>query len=422
MKRSRYTILSYYVGKEYIISFLVSFAFFFFIFFVNQILVLAQKILLKNVGITDVLTLVILSIPQFLLYTMPFSSLASASMVIGNFSSSNEITAMRSGGISLTRIFMPIVIISLFLSFSTLVIADRMIPYTSERYADLYVSVLEKLPTLEFEDYGSVRFGDIVVSNGKVDGGRINDIIIYDGRDPSDSHAIKAESAVITLVDAETFTYRIDLENAEILITDSSFTAKYSSASAGKMTLYLNLGSNSDVNFTLNPSQMSINQLLDGIKAGSENLERTRANYNRILNKSAENLGDSLKSIEANPDSVDYNNIKEDVTIYHEKEANKPFNFTYQYYLSELNKKFALSMACTFLVFIAFPISFFKVKYGRLTGFGLSIFVAATYWFYLYYMHTRAIVSTLNPALFLWNPNMIVFFVGLVLLWGLRRH
>ncbi|MCR5761539.1 MAG: LptF/LptG family permease [Sphaerochaetaceae bacterium] len=422
MDRRRYKLLSYYVGREYVLSFLVSFAFFFFIFFINQILVLAQKILLKNVELQDVLTLVILSIPQFLMYTMPFSSLSSASMVIGTFSSSNEITAMRASGISLTRIFMPIVIISLLFSSMTLIIADRMIPYTSQRYAELYISVLQKLPTLEFEDYGSVRFGDIVVSNGKVENGVIKDIIIYDGRDVSDSHAITAAEATVELVDATSFTYKINLKDARILITDRYSRKSYSSASASDMTLYMGLSSSSGVSFTLNPSQMSVSTLKELVDQYAPDTVSLTENYYSGLERSSRRLGKSLTVLEDDPDSIDYKNIVEDANSFIRKKNNKPVNFNFQYYLSELNKKFALSLACTVLIFMAFPISFFKIKYGRLTGFGLSIFVASLYWFFLYFMHTKAIMSYINPALFLWSPNVVVLICGLLLLWRLRKH
>ena len=78
-------------------------------------------------------------------------------------------------------------------------------------------------------------------------------------------------------------------------------------------------------------------------------------------------------------------------------------------------------MACTFLVFIAFPISFFRVRNGRLLGFALSMFVAVGYWFFIYYMHVRAIQSALHPAVFMWLPNLVVFSVGLFLLWRTRK-
>ena len=162
----RHGLLYWYVGREYVFSFIVAFLFFFFIFFVNQILVLAQKILLKNVQIADVLLLVVFSIPQFLMYTMPFSSLASASMVIGNLSSQNEILALRSSGVHVKHIFRPILVVSLVLSAATLMIADWMIPYTTALYKDLYAKILESMPTLELDSYSSTRFGKRVISNG----------------------------------------------------------------------------------------------------------------------------------------------------------------------------------------------------------------------------------------------------------------
>ena len=88
----------------------------------------------------------------------------------------------------------------------------------------------------------------------------------------------------------------------------------------------------------------------------------------------------------------------------------------------KLQKKIALSFACTFLVFIAFPISFFRVKNGRLLGFGLSMLIACMYWFLLYYMHTRAIMTSLHPAIFIWFPDALVFFIGVVLLLKLRKR
>ena len=116
------TLLGSYVGREYVLSFLVSFAFFFFIFFINQILVFAQRIAIRNITVSDMIVLVILFIPQFLMYTIPFGSLTAASMVIGKLSSNNEILAMRSCGINIKRIFLPIVFISvLFLCLNSLI-------------------------------------------------------------------------------------------------------------------------------------------------------------------------------------------------------------------------------------------------------------------------------------------------------------
>ena len=67
----RHMLVYRHSAREYLLSFVVAFIFFFFIFFINQILLLAQKILIKQVDYRSVLSLVLLSVPQFLLYTFP---------------------------------------------------------------------------------------------------------------------------------------------------------------------------------------------------------------------------------------------------------------------------------------------------------------------------------------------------------------
>ena len=407
------------MGTEYILSFIVAFLFFFFIFFVNQILVLAQKILLKNVRVMDVIMLVIFSIPQFLMYTMPFSSLASASMVIGNLSSQNEILALRSSGVHVRNIFMPILVISLGFSFATLMIADRMIPYTTELYKDLYAKILQSVPTLELDSYSSTRFGKRIISNGLVDGNTLYDVVIFDDTNSRESRVISASKGSITVIDINRYLYRIDLEDPEIMITDSSSLESYSLASASDMELYLDLSSNASGLVSITPSQMSIRQLQ---AAAQERLsEQESIEKQRITNISynAVKLGEILLDVEESGSGISSAlNYAEDLA---DARRSQGFSFYFQYYRSELQKKIALSLACTFLVFVAFPISFFRVRNGRLLGFALSMFVACAYWFFIYYMHVRAIQSALHPAVFMWLPNAVVFIAGIVLLWRTRK-
>ena len=420
-KRGGYGKLYGYVGKEYFLSFLVAFVFFFFIFFVNQILVLAQKILLKNVMLSDVLMLVVLSIPQFLMYTMPFSSLASASMVIGNLSSQNEVLALRSCGIHTGRIFVPIVGISLLLSISTLFIADRMIPYTTERYRDLYAQVLERVPTLELESYSSTTFGNMVISNGLVDKNEVHDMLIFDDSNPNNSRVVFADKGSFSVVDIDRFIYRIDMENPQILATDSTSLESYSLAKASSMTMYINLSSQTGANVNITPSQMSIRQLMTLTNERREENDSLKAQKAEDVRRLTSSVAEELFSLEDSK-TIDAGSLYRRVNDVVERQDRRSFSFYFQYYRTELQKKIALSFACTFLVFIAFPISFFRVKNGRLLGFGLSMLIACMYWFLLYYMHTRAIMTSLHPAIFIWFPDALVFFIGVVLLLKLRKR
>ena len=421
-KRKGYSKLYCYVGKEYLLSFIVAFFFFFFIFFVNQILVLAEKILLKNVNITDVLMLVVLTIPQFLMYTMPFSSLASASMVIGNLSSQNEVLALRSCGIQTGKIFVPIVVLSLGLSVSTLFIADRMIPYTTEKYKELYAQVLQSIPTLELESYSSTTFGDRVISNGLVGGNTVYDVLIFDDTDSSDSRVVMADKGTFSVVDIDRFIYKIELENPRILQTDSSSVQSYSVASAEHMTMYLNLSSEASGSVSITPSQMSIRQLLTLVSERESDQKQALTRRDEDIADSVSTLAESLFTAEQGTVGSNVSDLSREVRYIKSIEGYNTYSFYYQYYRTELQKKVALSFACTFLVFIAFPISFFRVKNGRLLGFGLSMLIACMYWFLLYYMHTEAIMTGLHPAFFIWFPDALVFIVGVILILRLRRR
>ena len=386
----------------------------------NQILVLAQKILLKNVRITDVLLLVVFSIPQFLMYTMPFSSLASASMVIGNLSSQNEILALRSGGVHVKHIFRPILVVSLVLSASTLMIADWMIPYTTTLYKNLYAEILQSMPTLELDSYSSTRFGKRVISNGLVEGNVLHDVMIFDNSDSTESRVITATEGRITVLDIDRYLYQIDLENPQIMITDSTRVEEYSLASASSMMLYLDLSSSASGYVNITPSQMSISQLREAANERLPEQESILLQRQNGISSAAQSLGETLFLMDRDEKPTIRTALREAANLKEYRET-RSFSFYYQYYRSELQKKMALSLACTFLVFIAFPISFFRVKNGRLIGFGLSMFVACAYWFFIYFMHVMAISLPVHPACFLWAPDAVVFIIGLVLLWRTRK-
>ncbi|NLA93419.1 MAG: LptF/LptG family permease, partial [Spirochaetales bacterium] len=86
-----------------------------------------------------------------------------------------------------------------------------------------------------------------------------------------------------------------------------------------------------------------------------------------------------------------------------------------------LHKKFALAASCFILVFITFPLSFMRLKHGRLFGFGLSLFVAACYWFMLFFAQKQVLNFAFNPAFLIWAPNFLIALLATILLIKRRR-
>ena len=81
----------------------------------------------------------------------------------------------------------------------------------------------------------------------------------------------------------------------------------------------------------------------------------------------------------------------------------------------------ALALACVVLVFVGVPISFVKLKHGRLIGFGLSIFVAVVYWAVMFFTQLRSVQTDLPIEILMWSPNIVFFLVSIILLYRLYR-
>ncbi|HWP67858.1 MAG TPA: LptF/LptG family permease, partial [Rectinemataceae bacterium] len=101
-----FTVL-YYIVREFFLSFMVSFLFFFVIFFINQILLLAEDILSKNVPFTQTLMLLIYSLPSVIAIAFPFAALAGALMTSARLNADNEILAFSALGISVKVLYLP---------------------------------------------------------------------------------------------------------------------------------------------------------------------------------------------------------------------------------------------------------------------------------------------------------------------------
>jgi lipopolysaccharide export system permease protein len=421
-RNQSYTLVHLHIGKEYLLSFVVAFFFFFFIFFINQILLVAQKILLKNVDFPSVFQLILLSIPQFLLYTFPFSALTASSMVIGDLSGSNEILAIRSSGISIRHVWLPIVTIAILFSCLTLFTADVALPWSMRQYKTLYSQLMRDLPTIELDSNSSNTIGKKVLVNGAVEGSKVNDIILFDISSNQEGQVLSSPQGTVTLVDLNKFIYRLDLEKPVILDTNTQNINSWSLSKAEKAIFYLDFSGQVAALATASPSQLSLSDL-------RANIAKYRESYFKDYDRYEDNLCDmklQLANYSKNLDRGElpvntiaaFNQVQKNIKL---ETNDKPVNFYYQYYRAELNKKYALSAACFMLVFLTFSLSFFKVKHGRLIGFGLSMLVAVLYWYLLFFAQLKVFSFAVNPAFLIWAPDIFFFSLGVLFLSKARR-
>ena len=415
---ARFSLVYRHIGREYLLSFLVAFFFFFFIFFINQILLIAQRILLKQVDYFSVLQLVLLSIPQFLLYTFPFSSLTASSMVIGDLSGNNEILAIRSSGISLKHVFIPIIIISLAFSMLTFLTADKALPWSTKKYRELYTDLMRDLPTLELMANSTNTIANTVMVNKGVEGNTVHDIILFETSSARGGQILSAPKAEVSLYDLQSFIYQLELDNP--LILKSETQGGWALSKAESAQFFLNFSGQIASIASALPSQLSIKELQQNIQEHKIALQAENKRYQEKVQTLELSLAELVDKAKTDAE-VSVSHIEELEVQLKQLKDQKPINFYYQYYRAELHKKYALSAACFMLVFLTFSLSFFRVKHGRLIGFGLSMLVAVVYWYLLFFAQMQIFSLSISPALLIWSPNLLMFFGGLLFLLHARR-
>lgn len=420
----QYRCLSRYIIKEYIFSFLVAFLFFFFIFFVNQILLLAEQILERNVPIRDVLLLVIYSLPVILSYTFPFSSLVGALMTLGQFSSMNEILAMQSSGIPLRRIFAPLLLTGIALSVMSYGINDILIPYGTVFRNRLYQQIINRNPELELEPYSikQLEQSSVFFVTGNIIDREISDIIILDKTEDNEKRIITARSAALNENASGDDVITFDLKGVFSHTPTSKNGVDYDYARASRMEYNILLKNIVNYINVISPSEMSTRDIYSDIQDKEIQLKtRIDKNLYDMTVKQLEVLSayNGLKKTIMETGTIDpaaYQNMRSDYT---ELEKLKEKTFTdrsLQQQWMEFHKKFALPVGCMIFVFLAFPVGMFARRSGRSVGFGLGLLFSVIYWVLLVIGQTLGLKLDFTPVFSMWFPNAVIFLSAVIIM------
>jgi lipopolysaccharide export system permease protein len=106
-------IIDRYLLRELIPPFFLGILIFTFVLLMSQILRLMELIVNKGVPLSTVLKMISFLLPSILVLTVPMSVFLTCIVTFGRWSSDNELTAIKSGGIGLMRLSLPVLAFSL---------------------------------------------------------------------------------------------------------------------------------------------------------------------------------------------------------------------------------------------------------------------------------------------------------------------
>ena len=139
-------ILDRYISRQFLNVLLFTIVAFVAIFLIVDLIENLDRFIDKRVPYPLVIEYYIYYLPNIFTLVLPVAMLLASLLSIGKFSRYNEITAMKSSGVSLYRIAFPLIIIGFVVSLGALVFNESIVPEANRSKFRIQRIYLDKIP------------------------------------------------------------------------------------------------------------------------------------------------------------------------------------------------------------------------------------------------------------------------------------
>lgn len=415
-----WSMISRYIVREFLLAFTVAFCFFFVVFFSNVLLVTAEDVFSKQVPAVQVARLVLFSFPLIISYSVPFATLVGGLMAVSRLSADNEIIAVRSAGISLPRLFLPLASAGVFLSVLSFAVNDLLLPASTIEFNRSFQRIIYSNPAVELEPFTVKRYPGTAIVTGAIDGAIIYAPLILDRTDSGESRLIAARSATLNESDVQEGVISLHLQDVFAHIAADGAPDTYEYLQADSMDYNILLRDISGTIVAAGPREMSSIDVWRQIKSMRSRLEDYQLHRVQGLNLERYKL---LLEIAVAEETVAINPVRlgdereriGEIVMHFEREARRTGSSRELHTFElEFHKKFAIPLACLAFVGLAFPCGLLARRSGRTFGFLVGISICFLYWTLLFFGQTGALRAGIDPALPIWLPNGVVLIAAAV--------
>jgi len=418
----------------------------------------------KGLGVLVILELLFYVSASLIPLALPLAILLSSLMTFGNLSENNELTALKSSGLSLYQIMRPLTFVVIGIACFTFYFANYVIPVSNLKWHSLIYDIQNtKISTVltpgvytkDFEGYAiKVKEGKDSVYRG---------ITIHDHTSPSEIKTVKAEEARVYKSENGRYLF-FDLKNGRIYeemdIQNPVFTPNGIPLGNRKSSRPARISSFEKGIYKLNISGFSLNRSEEDIFTDkyemmnvfqiSEAMDSLNVKKNRLLDQFAVGLKNQhammnrLKGVtKKEPNGLNENQVKEikfeklpkseKINTYNSVISglyNKNETITNQItflettdnesnlYWIEFHRKFALTYAIIVLFFVGAPLG----AIIRKGGFGAPVVIAALV-FMLYFIlisigGNLATTRVVGPFIGMWMAGIFFTPIAILITWA----
>jgi lipopolysaccharide export system permease protein len=420
-------ILYRYVLREHVGPFFFGLAVIMFILVMDFILEVLNMIIGKGLDALVILQIFVLNLAWMLALAIPMAVLISTLMAFGRLSQDNEITALKSSGVSLYRLIWPVLIASVVVCGGMAVFNDRVLPELNHRARLLMTDIQQKRPTWNLKEdvfIDEIPGYHILVKKVDPHSSQVEGITIYDQKNRRFPRTIIAQRGEVEFApDGSTLIFR--LYNGEIHESDESDPQRYRRISFDKQTIYIPDAGNklirSNSEYRTDREKTS-GQMLQEVRGKEHEIAAAKQRIVEIatlaVSKSAV-PGDSGRAAASEP-KVLGNLIKKNQTtlnqILAEDQNIKNKNRLVNSLLVEVHKKYALAVACIVFILMGAPLGIMARKGGMSVGLGLSLGFFVLYWAFLIGGEELADRQMIPAFWAMWSANILIGAAGIYML------
>lgn len=409
----------------------------------------------KGLPWTVITEFLLLSIPFTLAMTLPMAVLVATMHAFSRLASENEITAFKASGVSLQRLVLPVIIASVGLTIGMVLFNDQVLPRANHRLATLQADIARVKPTLALNEQviNEVVPRQLYLRAARIASGsnRMQDITIYDLADPANRRTIIADSGhlalspsgedlILTLFDGSSTV----IDPAQRARLQRSFFHEDVIAVRG---VSARLDRGNDRGAYKSDRELSVCELQ--MRVADASVQRDSA-WARIRRAEGDSLAaqrvpgvpggvgalycaavaqvlrwitpDPVHAATAQPpreapgvvsDATSAASATNAVLIEGMRFELQVAQHTIDQYRVEIEKKFAIAVACTIFVLLGAPIALRFPRGGVGLTIGVSLGVFALYYIGLLGGEALADRAIVSPTLAMWGADLVLGLVGI---------
>lgn len=376
----------------------------------------------KGLSVFIILELLFFVSASLIPLALPLAMLLSSIMTMGNLAENNELTALKSSGLSLYRIMRPLTMVVIVICIGTFYFANYIIPISNLKWRALIYDIQEtKIANIVTPGQYSNEIDNYSIKVNKEENGIFKGITIHDHSSPNSIKTIRADEGELFNSSNGSLLY-LKLKNGAVIeeldvnqpigfssANNSYFRSQKSKFSSAVLQIKLSgfQLNRTDENLFKNAHEMlnvfQLTKALDSIKKENTNLIKNFVVSDRINSLYLTKINDSsVKHVFNNkPKKFNFNNLKKEDkakiidfslatienkinTLNNQKALNDSMTSNLNSYKIEFHRKFALTFSILVLFFVGAPLGAI-VKKG---GFGTPV-VIATLIFMIYFILTE---------------------------------